>query len=90
MIASKKKFINDYNQREEENFRRNQLYSDKRYTQNEKEEITKRIIDRLYGENGNNYNNLRKKDDKSNLKDDEKYSDKIMSLDDYNKKNEKK
>ena len=90
MIASKKKFINDYNQREQENFRRNQLYSDKRYTQNEKEEITKRIIDRLYGENGNNYNNLRKKDDKSKLKDDEKYIDKIMSLDDYNKKNEKK
>ena len=89
MIASKQKFINDYNQREEENFKKNQLYSDKRYTQNEKEEITKRIIDRLYGEN-NNYSNFRKKDDKSNLKEDDKYSDKIMSLDDYNKKNEKK
>ena len=82
ILSMKQKFIHDYNQREEEKFKKNQLHSDKRYSQSEKDEITKRIIDRLYGDN--NIVNNKKKDEKINLKEDDKYCDKIISLDEYN------
>ena len=84
----KQKFIHDYNQREEEKFKKNQLHSDKRYSQSEKDEITKRIIDRLYGDN--NIVNNKKKDEKINLKEDDKYCDKIISLDEYHEGKNKK
>ena len=84
MIENKEKFINECNLKKEENFKKNQLYSDKRYTQNEKDEITKRIVDRLYG------NNILKKDKENNFKEDDKYCDKIISLDEYHEGKNKK
>lgn len=47
-IEHKKKFVNDVNKAEEQ-LRKEQQYGYKKYTQNEKEEITQRIIHRLYG-----------------------------------------
>jgi hypothetical protein len=47
-IEHKKKFVNDINKAEEQ-LRKEQQYGYKKYTQNEKEEITQRIIHRLYG-----------------------------------------
>ena len=47
-IEHKKKFVNDINKAQEQ-LRKEQQYGYKKYTQNEKEEITQRIIHRLYG-----------------------------------------
>lgn len=48
LLENKKKFVNDVNEAQERYWQENQ-YGYKKYTQNEKEEITQRIIQRLYG-----------------------------------------
>ena len=73
ILSPKQKFIKDYNQREKKNWKKKQLCSDKRYSQSEKDETTKKIIDILY--ENNNTINSKKKDDK--------YYFKIISLDEY-------
>ena len=82
-LDTKNKFIENYETLEKERFRQNQI-DNKKYTKLEKEQITKKIIDRLY-------NNSSSSNSKNNIKNNNVNNDvqnlKINNINNYNNKN---